>query len=111
MKVETASLSTDIFRTGADAPVTFHFFNAGNIDISYLKISILFPAYVTPKSIQNSNGLLKRSEILANNTDTTVNDYTYATSYFNGDEKIQFNIIEFVAKDVSPNKMLQSNIV
>jgi len=108
MKVEKTTLSADMFRAGAVAPITFQFKNMGNIDIPYLKAYVLVPTYVTPKSISNTPGLFKRSDIFSTEANGIVENFSYAITMLGGNDDIEVNLIEFIAKDISPGKLLES---
>ncbi|MBZ0108078.1 MAG: FG-GAP-like repeat-containing protein [Candidatus Scalindua rubra] len=111
MQLHIGSQSADSFREGTRTPVSFYFTNTGNIDIPYLNVAILVPTYIEPISIQNTQGLLKNSDLYKNKPVVQVEDYTYAYSGFGWNANVEFNLIKFVAKDMSPGKLLQSNIV
>jgi len=111
MKVETATLSANTFRDGGIAPMTFQFKNTGNVDIPYLKVNLIFPTYVQTKSISNTPGFFKKSDLYKNYPDISIPDFNYATSDFGGNTITEFNMIEFIAKDVSPYNLLESIII
>jgi len=111
MRLQVESVSAGTSRSGTRVPITFYFSNTGNIDIPYLRILIIFPTYVEPVSIENSKSLLKSSELYSIYPDVFVNDFDYATGDFDEETNVEFNYVELLAKDVPPNKFLQSCIV
>jgi subtilase family serine protease len=110
-KLHVESLSADFFRANSHAPMSFYFLNRGNVDIPYLKIYIMVPTYVDPVSVINTKGLLKRNDLIHGDQEEAIENFVYGTSNFGSDVETDFNLIEFIAKDVSPGEILSSSIV
>jgi hypothetical protein len=111
MKIHTAILALDRYRLGTRAPVSFYVENTGNVDIPYLKLYIAFPSYVKPIAIENTSGLLKRSDLYDTGSDTEDGNYVYAVSNFGEGDHKEFNVIELIVKDVSPGSSHYSTVV
>jgi ribosomal protein S28E/S33 len=103
-------VSPDIVRFGSLANYSINIKNNGNVDIEYMLVYILIPSSVEPKLINNTPGLLKRSDLYPEQIKNEIKDFSYGYGSFDDITSTEFNIIEFVARDISPNQLLTSNI-
>jgi len=107
MQLHSAIQSADSFRIGSRVPVKLSFVNTGNVDLPYLIVNIIVPAYVEPVSINNSEGLYSKSELFKGYSEE-IDDFGYSVGNFGSSENIEFNMIELITKDVPPQQTLNS---
>jgi len=108
MKYNIEKHSSEYFRGGGLSPISFNIINSGNIDIPYLIFNIIVPKEVITLSIENSKGLLKKSDLYKN---YQVEDFLYGETSFDDINIEEYKSIELIAKDLSPNTSVKTNII
>ena len=111
MLLHTGILAPRSYRAGNAGTMVFYFTNTGNIDIPYLSAWMILPPYLEVTTIDNSPGLLKKSDLYEDILGSETENVFKARGKLGGDGEVEFKLAEVVAKDFAPGLSMQSTVV